>query len=53
MRQVFLCLPASAQPGAELLAGAAAIVVAAGCAFVPVVGSAADVVALMVAVSPH
>ena len=53
MQQAFPFLLVWAQPGAELVAGAAAIVVAAGCVFVPAVGSAADVAALTVAVSFH
>ena len=53
MQQAFLFLLVWAQPGAELLAGAAATVVAAGYVFVSAAGSAVDVAALTVAVSVH
>ena len=53
MQQAFLFLLVWAQPGALWVAGAAAIVVAAGRVFVSVVESAADVAALTVAVSIH
>jgi len=52
-QQAFLCLLVSVRPGAEFLAGAAAIVVAAGCVFVPTAGSAVGVAALTAAVSAH
>jgi hypothetical protein len=50
-QQAFPSLLAWAGPGAELLVGAAATVVVAGCVSVRVVGSAAGVAALAVAVS--
>ena len=53
MQQAFPFLLVWAEPDAELAAGAAAIVVAAGCVFVPAVESAVDVAALTVAVSVH
>ena len=53
MLQAFPFLLVWAQLGAELVAGAAAIVVVAGCVFVSVVGSAVDVAALTVAASAH
>lgn len=51
--RAFLSLLAWEQAGAELVAGAAAAVVAAGCVFVPVVPSAVGASALAAAVLAH
>ena len=53
MQQAFPFLLVWAEPGEELVADAAAIVVAAGRVFVSAVGSAVDVAALTAAVSVH